>query len=395
MLKQYIELIGEEFKNRKVRTLLTTLGIIIGISLIFILITLGQGMENAIEEQFSKIGIKSIRIVPGHLHGPPTSAVGFDKSLKEKIEDIRGVDYIDEVLIHDSTIGYDKEKVVTSIMGYNTKLSDKAFIDTDTKLESGRFFRVNEKDAILLGNILAKESFSKEIRTKNQVIVENKIFHVIGIFEKTGTDIDGRAYIPLEVLREISNEPNLVNVFVVKIKDGFDIEKVAEDIRKRLRRVFKSDDEFQVFTPEQLIKQIQSILGALSIVLVAIAAISIFVGAIGIMNSMYTNVLERTKEIGVMKAVGARNSHILSLFLLESSIIGLIGGIIGVSIGIIISLLIDSIIISLGYTFIIIKVDPELVIGCLLFAIIIGTISGLLPSYRASKLQIVDALRYE
>ena len=337
IIKDYYKLIESNFRNKKLRSFLTTLGIIIGVALIIILISLGQGMQNAISYQFNKIGIKSIRVVAGDLNGPPNAAYGLDKNLQQHIEKVRGVDYVNPVIINDAIMIFDNEGSLVSVFGYETKLSEKGFADTDVKLESGRFFSPGDKDSLIIGNNIAHTLYNKDIRNRNSVEINGRKFRVIGIFEKTGTDVDHNVYIPIETSRELFGNSDIVNVFIVQVKDGIDIEQAAADISKELKRKLKNEDAYKVFTPAQLVSYIQDILGAISIFLTAIAGISLVVGAVGIMNSMYTSVLERTREIGVMKAVGARRRDILLLFLFEAGLIGLVGGIIGVTIGVIVS----------------------------------------------------------
>ena len=141
-------------------------------------------------------------------------------------------------------------------------------------------------------------------------------------------------------------------------------------------------------------EQISQVLGIMQVVLVGIAAISLIVGAIGIMNSMYTSVLERTKDIGIMKAVGARNSDIMKIFLIESGLMGLVGGIFGTALGTIVALIVEKISSQSGFL-LIIRIEYGLLLFGLLFAFLVGMISGALPAYQASKLRPVDALRYE
>ena len=395
IIKDYYRLIESNFRNKKLRSFLTTLGIIIGVALIIILISLGQGMQNAISYQFNKIGIKSIRIVAGDLHGPPNAAFGLDKNLQQHIERVRGVDYVNPVIINDAIMSFDNEGALVSVFGYETKLSEKGFVDTDVKLESGRFFTPGDKDSIIIGHNIANTIYNKKIRVKNSLDINGRRFRVIGIFEKTGTDVDSNVYMPLETSREMFGNSDIVNVFIVQIKDGINIDEAAKDIDKELLRVLKNKDAYKVFTPAQLVSYIQDILGAISVFLTAIAGISLIVGAVGIMNSMYTFVLERTREIGVMKAVGARRKDILLLFLFEAGLIGLVGGIIGITIGVIVSYGIGFLLSELGYELVRISVSVNLILGTLLFSFIVGLISGILPAYRGSKMQAVEALRYE
>ena len=156
----------------------------------------------------------------------------------------------------------------------------------------------------------------------------------------------------------------------------------------------RDDTNFQVVTATQILEQINQVLGVMQFVLVGIAAISLVVGAIGIMNSMYTSVLERTKDIGIMKAIGARNSDILKIFLIESGLIGLVGGIFGILLGSAMALIIGQLSKNAGFS-LIIKIEPLVLIFGLLFAFVVGIISGILPAYQASRLKPVDALRYE
>ncbi|MCK4491202.1 MAG: ABC transporter permease, partial [Candidatus Altiarchaeales archaeon] len=186
---------------------------------------------------------------------------------------------------------------------------------------------------------------------------------------------------------------------MARAKPNYDPEKVAEKIKEKLRKdrgLEKGEEDFMVLTMEQMKEAVGIVLDATQAVVVGIAFISLFVGGVGILNTMYTSVLERTKEIGVMKAVGARNSDIMLLFLIESGTVGLVGGLIGCLIGASISKGLEYIAVTqLDQTLIQASITPELIIGALLFSFIVGCISGVLPARQASKLKPVDALRYE
>ena len=156
----------------------------------------------------------------------------------------------------------------------------------------------------------------------------------------------------------------------------------------------RNDENFEVQTPTQILEQINEILGVMQFVLVGIAAISLLVGGVGITNSMYTSILERTKDIGIMKAIGAQNKDILFIFLIESGLMGLVGGIFGVIIGTLLSYGISQYATQSGFK-LIFSINPGLVMFGLLFAFCIGMISGMIPARQASKLKPVDALRYE
>ena len=153
------------------------------------------------------------------------------------------------------------------------------------------------------------------------------------------------------------------------------------------------DENFEIFTPEQLLQQLKTILGIIQVVLVGIAAISIIVGAVGITNSMYTNVLERTKDIGIMKSIGAKNSDILIIFLIESGMQGFIGGTIGIMLGVGIGKIVEYLAKISGFSLLKVPINPLILLGGLLFAVIVGLVSGYFPARQAAKLRPVDALK--
>lgn len=381
-------------QKQKLRSMLTVLGIIIGITTIVSLMLLGKGMENTIAETFQKLGVSSIRVVPEGLNGPPTPELGLSKADAEFIATINGVEYVDQVLINHANVEYSGETELLEVISFDTRIGSKGLGDLDLKAVEGRLFDVGEVDAVLVGYNAAKELFDKEIYAKNSVRIQTKKFRVIGIFEKTGTDIDNRIMIPLETARGLFNKPDIVNAIVVKAQQGIDLDVLADRITEKLKRK-RNNDDFKVYTPEQLIAQIQGIFAAVSAVLVAIAVISLIVGGIGIMNAMFTAVLERTREIGVMKAIGATNARIMINFLLESAIMGFIGGFLGCTIGFLIAYGVGYLSSLTNIVTLIVRFDVVIFLTGLFVAFIVGTLSGVIPAWRAAKLNPVDALRYE
>ena len=246
----------------------------------------------------------------------------------------------------------------------------------------------------MIGDELAKDAFDKEIRVNNKITVKGQDFRVVGIMERLGSAEDRAVFMTLDAARDILNKPEEVNIIMGKVKKGVNMEILRDKIERRLERV-RNDDDTQTITPDEIQRQINQVLGVVRYVLLGIAAISILVGGIGIMNAMYTSVLERTKDIGVMKAIGSRNSSILILFLIESGAIGMIGGIIGILIGLGMAFGVGFIASASGIPLLLIKVNVWLIMFGLFFALIVGMVSGILPAIRASKLQPVDALHYE
>ncbi len=397
MIEEYFLFSAKSLRRRQMRSWLTIIGIVIGIAAIVGLISIGEGMQNAIEDQFENMGLSNIRIVPANLRGPPTGDIGLDKSDAEFIESIVGVEYVDPLLMQYANVEFANEEQYIMVNGYDTGLGDKAFLDIDVDVVEGRLFLPSDSNSVIVGYDIAfdEDIFNKDIRVKNNIKIDDTDYRVIGIFEDMGNDMDNRIYMPLETTREHFNKPNIVNAITVKVLDGIDVEKVAETIERKLKRKHNGDEDFEVFTPAQLLTQFNMILGIVKAVLAGIAAISLIVGGIGIMNTMFTSVLERTREIGVMKAIGAKNSSILTIFMIESGIIGLIGGALGVIIGMGAAYMVEYGARLAGFGLLNININIGLVIFGLSFAFIVGVIAGTLPAIRASSLKPVDALRYE
>jgi putative ABC transport system permease protein len=207
---------------------------------------------------------------------------------------------------------------------------------------------------------------------------------------------DRRMVLPLKTAQELFNKSDNYAIITVKVDKGADPDAIAEKIKKRLRSyrdVKEGEEDFTVQTYQNLISSFKTVLNIVTVVLSGIAAISLIVGGIGIMTTMYTSVIERTRQIGIMKAIGARNENILMIFMFESGFLGLVGGIIGVVIGIIASLLAEVLVKGYINEFTV-YLGWDLVFGALAFSFIVGCISGFLPANQAAHMKPVDALRY-
>jgi putative ABC transport system permease protein len=223
-------------------------------------------------------------------------------------------------------------------------------------------------------------------------------FQVVGINEKKGGAVssDDAVRIPLDSAREIFAEPSEITAIFVKVREGFEVDTVAENLKKKLRSyrdVKEGEEDFSVQTSAQAIAAFQTILGVVQAVLVGLAAISLLVGGVGITNTMYTSVVERTREIGIMKSVGARNSAIMVIFLVESGLLGVVGGVIGVVMGLGIGKAAEFAAMQYGVESLKAYMGAPLIIGALLFAFIVGAVAGTLPAIQAARLSPVDALR--
>ncbi len=342
-MKDHFFLAFSNLRRRGLRSWLTMIGIFIGIAAVVGLISLGQGLQGAINEQFEQLGKDKIMIQSKSL-GPPGSASSGKLILTTKdleaIKSVRGVENVVGILMKTSVLSFKDESKITFAIGINPE--DISLFSTmqSFKIIDGRDLKKGDGYKAVVGynNAVDGKIWKKGVQIGSTIEVEGIEFKVIGILGKSGDPYnDAGIYVPKETLREISNAKDEESEIIAKTQNGFNPSDVADAITRKLRqeRDEKKDQEtFSVQTSEQLLTTFTNIFGIVQAVLVGIAAISLVVGGIGIMNTMYTSVLERTKEIGVMKAIGARNSDILLIFLIESGMLGLVGGLIGIGLGI-------------------------------------------------------------
>jgi putative ABC transport system permease protein len=303
--------------------------------------------------------------------------------------------------VGNAEIEHDKIKRYTMAIGIPMK-NDKIFEEVQNyKIDEGRMLKDKDLDKIVVGSQYKYNDFlKKNVKTGDKLNINGKSFEVIGIFQSLGNPGDDRQiYMNIEDARKLFNSPERVDQIFVQIDSGGDMKQIVERVDKKLRSmrgVTEKTKDFEIMTPEELLSSFGTILNILTAFLSGIAAISLLVGGIGIMNTMYTSVLERTKEIGIMKAVGARNKDVLVLFLIEAGLLGLIGGLVGVALGYGAAKLIEAIVTQQLATNLLRAAAPwYLIAGCLAFAFFAGAISGVWPAWRASKIKVVDALRYE
>tara|TARA_Y100000310_G_scaffold294203_1_gene324502 strand:+ start:13696 stop:14916 length:1221 start_codon:yes stop_codon:yes gene_type:complete len=404
MIRDYLRVIYSSLKRRKLRSWLTLIGILIGITAVISLISLGEGFRGAVTSQldFLNPGVLTIR-AEGLDIGPPGS--GVTKPLLEKyvddIEKIKGVDVLMGRIIEDSQIKFNKRSHFSFSASFPTKGDKKTFEKiAQIEIEKGDMLDRSDTYKIVIGNDYSdSDMFGKAVRLRDELEIEGKKFKVKGILKKKGSFIiDHTILMNEDILKELYDVGDTYDLIAVKIEPGAQIEKVKERIEDYLRDerdVDEGEEDFSVQSPEETLKTLDSMLFGVQIFVYLIAAISLLVGGIGIANTMYTSVLERTREIGIMKAVGAKDSHIRSLFLIESGMLGLVGGLAGIILGISLATALAKI----GNKFLaegLISVDISVpfLLFALLFSFIIGLVSGLIPAMKAAKLKPVDALRY-
>ncbi len=408
MISDYFQLAFERIKHKKLRSLLTALGIIIGVSLVVVLTSISQGMQEAINEQFNFLGYNVIIIEPGagtitNLGQKSSSLAILDEDDIDVISHAKGVDDAAGVIISNTQVEFKGQKLFTMVRGMPTESSKQKLLrDTFARIDLGSGLKPNDDNTALAGYALTtgKGIFDNKIIIGDKVEIGKKTFKIVGRLKKIGEQHpDNIIAIPLDTAREIFSKPEEFNIIMARASKGYEPDKVAANVKEALRKhrhQNEGEEDFKVTTSQQIVAGFNNVLLVVRIVVIAIAMISIIVGGINIMNTMYTSVLERTKEIGVMKSIGAKNSQVLSLFLVESGMYGLAGGIIGTIAGLSIAKIIEAIIApKLPIGFFAASISITTIIVVLAFSFFIGVISGITPARQASKLNPVEAIRHE
>lgn len=403
MIKDYFSLALKNLRKRGIRSWLTLLGIFIGIVAIVSLITLGNGLKSAVNSQFEVSSTQIITVQAGGLaYGTPGSTV-VTSLTKQDVEAIERLSTIEFAIPRN--IEFIKQEYNDRVeFGYVASIIDGRENDMyeamDFKSEKGRLLKTGDLGKIVIGfNIESedKNGFDKNLKIGKSISIEEESFRVIGILEKQGSFILDNVILMYDSdLNDLVNYGDDVDIIIVKVKDKSLMDKAKEDIEKLLRSrrdVDKGEEDFKVSTPNAMLEQINGILNAIQIFIIIVASISIIVGTIGIVNTMATSVVERKKEIGIMKSVGAKNSHIFTLFLVEAGFLGLVGGILGIIAGL-----------SIGYmgtiginNFVGSTATPEINLMLIIFTLIgsflIGSLAGVIPAMNAAKQNPVEALR--
>ncbi|HIH09284.1 MAG TPA: ABC transporter permease [Candidatus Diapherotrites archaeon] len=385
------------------RSYLTLIGVVIGIAAIVTLISLGAGLNNAVVDQFEQLGSNTIFLTPGGagMGGSGTALLGATELSDSEIARMKAIPEVASVIAPfstNATIEYGKEVRKISIMAADAAEADFFEDSGFLEIEEGRSFEGNDGFVAIIGPSIATDVFSKDVALHDRIIINGKSFKVVAIAKKTSQSFGGgpNTNNSIFITKRSFNEtfPSVNPIFaLIKAEKKEDVQIVKEKIEKIFEKDYGKDQkEFMVVTSEQVLEQIDRVLGIIQIFLVGIASISLLVGSIGIMNTMIMAVMERTKEIGVMKAIGATNNLVLTIFILEAGFIGLVGGIIGVIIGYGLAFGVGAIAESAAFA-LKVELDPMLIIGAMLFSLIVGMAAGAYPANKAARLDPVDALR--
>jgi putative ABC transport system permease protein len=389
-------------RHHKLRTILTVLGIVVGITSVILLVGLVQGLKADILKQLEDFGPRTIIIAPSSATGSsgsgmssfvPTKGKLFDRDY-ERISRLPSIQSITKLISSQATLTFKNESISGTVYGIEAGVFDDTLA---VEVESGRFIESADRGVAGLGHGIAT-GFDEDVQTQSSLYISGKRFKVIGVLKETGNSfapVDSVVFVPVEDARELFNNsllPGEISAIRLTLKEGSDVEADAEWITDQImasHRVTNDTKDFTVITPKFINDRFNTALDLLTVFLTAIASISLVVGGIGIMNTMFMSVLERRREIGTMKAVGASTEQIRNVFMVESAILGLAGGALGLLAAVAIGFLL---ILALGVTFVF---DPAVIFGSILFSITLGLVSGTKPAIDAAKVDPIEALRYE
>ncbi|MBS1985782.1 MAG: ABC transporter permease [Bdellovibrionales bacterium] len=400
-IREIFRLALEALLANKLRSGLTMLGLIIGVGAVVLLVSIGNGAKNYVTGQFEGLGTNLILIQPGRTDrksamGTPIGNVKKKMTLGD-VEALQrkafNLDAVTGILLGNGSVDYQGNKNNVQVLGTNEQFVNIFNIHVAT----GSFYTREDEDSgrriVTLGHNVAKNLFGDDSAVGKLVKINSSEFRVVGVFEKVGDKVglnmDEFAFIPTKSALRLFNEDKLFGIRA-KARTKVGIQDALDEISTILKERRNGEEDFTLVTQESMLKTMNTILGMLTYVLGGIAMISMIVGGIGIMNIMLVSVTERTREIGIRRAVGARRSDIMRQFLAEAVALAIIGGLIGLTT-------------SVGFTYLVsafakgfdMRAPGWILAPSFILSSITGIVFGVWPARKAARIETIEALRFE
>jgi putative ABC transport system permease protein len=375
--------------GNKLRSLLTMLGIIIGVTAVIALVSLGQGATKSVAEQVQSLGTNLLTV--NILGRGTTSTLTVEEA--NKLGDISGVQYLAPASTNNATVKYGTESVDINVVGTNAEYTDVR----EYQLASGRFLSQIDLDfyqkVAILGSTTASDLFGTGSPLGQYVQINGNRYKVVGVLAAKGSTTNGSndevVMIPLSSAERLFQSKGVRTVYV-QVETSDQIDAVVRGLETALSKKFRGNtSSYRVFNQDDILSTLDSVTGTLTLALGGIAGISLLVGGIGIMNIMLVSVTERTREIGIRKAIGAKKRDILIQFLIESMALSGIGGVLGIGLGVGAAKFASSML-HLGAVF-----SFNIILIAFVFSVLIGVLFGMFPANKAAKLKPIEALRFE
>ncbi|KPJ54880.1 hypothetical protein AMJ47_02295 [Parcubacteria bacterium DG_72] len=403
MIKEFIKIAIKSLKTRPIRSWLTMIGVVIGVFLIVSLMSLSEGIKGAVMQQLKMMGNDLIMIFPGEMSDMATMMAGGLELTEDDMKAVKKAEGVETMV----PMNYKGEAVrhegrVKTILINGVSWEDGMDIlqnDFGWTLKEGEWPAIGKKE-LIVGSALQTDLFPG-LETGDEMVINGRKFIITGVLNSLGNKQDDSTLtLDLDLFKDITGERKGAKMILARVKPGYDVDEVVENIKAELaetrKRVRGSDSpSFSVLSSEKVADIVSNILGMVQLAVIGFASIAIIVGGIGIMNTMYMSVHERIKEIGIMKAVGARNKTITTIFLIESGFFGLFGGLGGMILGFGLAKLVEFGVKTTGSFYLQASITPQLILFSLAFSFLVGCIAGYLPARSAAKMNPVEALRYE
>lgn len=386
--------------HRKTRSALTIFSIFIGITTIFIFISFGQGLYDYVNSFTTGTSADKITVSPKGIGAP-----GMDDTFSFSERDLKAIERSAGVLeaegMYAKVVEIEKNDIKKYVMIMSLDPKKGMMIElSNMKIFRGRELQSGDAKKVVLGYnyLLDDKIFPKKLDINDKLTLNGQDFRVVGFYSELGNpQDDSNVYILPDTMKVVF--PNITGyAMIIARVDIASMNITISNVERNLRisrDIEKGKEDFYVASFEDLIASYTSALDIVIGFVILIALISVLVSAINTANTMITSVLERTKEIGVLKAIGAKNSEIFNIFVFESGFLGAVAGILGVLAGFLITFVAGTVLDNLGWGFLSPHYSITLFLGCVIFAIVTGAVSGVIPAINASRTNVVDALRYE